>query len=268
MKNPQYHSSSPRTRGSQASTGHMGFSRIPALRCAAAGMTISLLLAGCDSIMGPSPDDYITGTAVTASGQLNIAANKVVPEASGHDVQFDHGTTDMDPAAKTFIAALKDNGVQTAEILIPPGDQFRDAHVLAITRALRASGIENTRISSRISTDLVGGDYRVEVVTASVKGPNCPNWSSSPTTSGANLPFSQMGCSITTNIGQMVQDPKHLERGVGNSTPNAARNSAAIQTYETNASTSTSSSSEGSGESSSSTSGTSGTSSASTSSSQ
>lgn len=96
----------------------------------------------------------------------------------------------------------------------------------SVRDAVRAAGFEGAAIEpvayGKRAPVVPGGtpqawrqNRRVDVVIdrAVVVLPACPDWSRQSGTDFANLPLSNLGCGVRTNLGLMVADPRDLDRG-------------------------------------------------------
>lgn len=74
---------------------------------------------------------------------------------------------------------------------------------------------------------------RVEVVIERylVDLPPCPDWSRRSGTDFANLPHSNFGCAVRTNLGLMVAEPRDLARGRALAPADGVRESEAVRRY-------------------------------------
>ena len=191
----------------------------------------SLTLSAC-SMMEPDVDYMRTG--VDATGQLRLQANLLVPGMQTGQVIFAPGSKEIATSEAMPLVTFLDMGVQSVRIISPLKDSLRTERELALVRFLRGRGLESGRISTSTDSALASGTYRLEMATMDVTPPDCPNWSSSSTSSYSNLPWSQLGCAYVTNIGAMVADPQDLAAGAGNVRPDSARNSIVMQQYRSN----------------------------------
>lgn len=68
-----------------------------------------------------------------------------------------------------------------------------------------------------------------------ISPPNCPDWSASPVTNYSNAKQRNIGCSVVTNLGLMLEEPRDLEKGAsgGHVTPSPDRSADAIKNYRT-----------------------------------
>jgi pilus assembly protein CpaD len=75
----------------------------------------------------------------------------------------------------------------------------------------------------------------VEIVatTYSVRLPECPDWTRSPSFDPRNLPLSNLGCANAVNIGLMVADPADLAEGRQLGTADGIREAEAVVRYRT-----------------------------------
>ena len=117
------------------------------------------------------------------------------------------------------IGAARDN-----QVVISPRITFADsgagaqtarARAHAISRFLRARGLDPEIVLT--PTETAAGPSRVDVVVRQylVTLPPCPDWTDRPGWNFGNQRSGNWGCATATNLGLMVADPADLVRGAG-----------------------------------------------------
>lgn len=186
------------------------------------------LLSACDM-----PVDDAMRSGVDASSQMNLRANVITPHTEAATVVFDRKSVELDAKKSPSLSFLSGSGVQQVMLFTPANDALSEPRALAISRMIRAQGIASTRIVQEVLGSLPADTYRIEAKKLVVKGPPCPNWSQSATMNFYNKPFSQLGCSTVSNLGQMVDDPQDFTGNNALVAPDSARNVGVITSYKT-----------------------------------
>jgi type IV pilus biogenesis protein CpaD/CtpE len=115
-------------------------------------------------------------------------------------------------------------------------------------RKLLASMGFNSKIIMLEPTDSVKrNEVRIDIDYASVVSPRCPDWRASSVTTYSNTQQGGWSCANVNNMGLMVADPRDLERGSGNVSPDVRRNSEVLTGYHSNSGAEESSDSSSSG---------------------
>jgi len=131
-------------------------------------------------------------------------------------------------------SALRDispESVESVTVTLAPSQITNEERREHITKLLRYMGYPRKAIRFESVKGTRIREAHLDIAYASVVAPHCPDWRTSPVTTYSNTQNANFGCASTVNLGLMVADPRDLERGTGNVTPDAERNSAVIRNY-------------------------------------
>lgn len=221
-------------------------------------LILPMLLGACTSnwdMQGQDPKDFYKEHPVE---------NKVETKYETYAVHFipgvDRLTADDIDSLRSSLRNISPMATESVQIQVSPGDIHNAARQQHLTKLLRSFGYPEKTIMFEPSDTLGKNDMQLNIAYASVVSPHCPDWRTSPVTTYSNTNQGNLGCSSVTNLGLMVADPRDLEKGSGNVTPDSGRSLSVIQGYHSGAGATAASSSSSSSSGSSSGSSASGTS--------
>lgn len=173
-----------------------------------------------------------------------------------HSVLFPTASARIDAVEgqrlQTFLETL---GVQAGDVVRLEGHaderagdlynlQLSGQRIESVERAIRAAGYRQIRVQPVAygkRAPVVPGstpeawrqNRRVEVMVERdvVLLPACPDWSRESDRDFANLPLSNLGCGVRTNLGLMVAEPRDLARGRGLGPADGVKAAGAIERY-------------------------------------
>jgi pilus assembly protein CpaD len=133
-----------------------------------------------------------------------------------HSLSFAPGSAELRGseamALETFIdqSGVKPN--DRVFLAVPSGDPLAGARTARIASLLSRRGIDTQEVPAPAS-GVAPNHVLVLVDRYIAKAPACPDWSGSPETSHENLPGSNFGCATTSNLAEMIDNPRDLVRG-------------------------------------------------------
>ena len=147
------------------------------------------------------------------------------PEAA---LRFDNDTiTQMDG----FLAHTYPEATQRMLMTFGMRDPDRE---LYLTRLLRARGFKKSRMEYIYDENMHPDEVVITMDYSYVETPRCPDWRKNPMINYSNTNHSNFGCSTATNFAKQTANPHDLvQSGTTLITPDATRDSLAIQTYRT-----------------------------------
>lgn len=132
-------------------------------------------------------------------------------------------------ALSAFVGKLPRGGAES--IVLTFGDHDQDKHLYAI-RALRSKGFQKRVMKTVVDTLADANSVRIDLQTAVVVLPDCPDWRKSNTTNYSNTLHSNSTCSTVTNTGRMIANPRDIEKSNVDYIPaDGTLDSAAIGAY-------------------------------------
>lgn len=198
----------------------------------AALLTGLLSLSACMPEMdmqGVDPRDYYAAHPIK---------NKVVSSSESHVILFESGASKPSHGeVNKFREEIFDKSLlsaQAIEIQLTPADMRSKDRKAALEKMLKYMGYRGPA-PRYASSDLVVRDQALVTITfATVVPPNCPDWRLSPSNNFSNSSAANMGCATEVNLGQMVADPRDLQRGTGELPPTLSeRGDVAMKQYRT-----------------------------------
>lgn len=204
-------------------------------------LPVTLLAIAC------SPSSDFQGMPPEAYQAVYPKTNTVENFTDSHLVYFSAGKNSLSAEAedslRMFFSDIPPTSAESVMIVMRKPNDDR-AHYLI--RKLRALGFARSDIHLSTAASVARDSARIDVVYTVAIPPNCPDWRKSASHNFSNTLHSNMGCASVTNLGLMVADPRDLERGHGNVTPDPTRSSLAVQKYRSGADISAGSTSSGS----------------------
>ncbi|MBY0406989.1 MAG: CpaD family pilus assembly protein [Rickettsiales bacterium] len=206
--------------------------RYPATMLAALMLSAPLVLSGCSpslDMQGVDPREYYAE---------NPIVNKVSTQTQAHAVVFEKGASKLDKwEVSRFREAVFDKSMlslQSAKVQLSRADMKNEQRKASIKKMFKFMGYTGHNITFEAS-DLAAQDQAlVQLTFAVVVPPNCPDWRMSPSHNFGNGETANFGCATAVNLGQMVADPRDLERGTGELPPALSeRGDAVLRTYRT-----------------------------------
>lgn len=194
-------------------------------------MSSLMLVSACMPSMdmqGVDPRDYYAAHPIK---------NKVVAQTESHVVLFEPKAS---KPSKAEVNHLRDGmfdksllGAQKVEIQLTPADMRNTERKASLRKMLKYMGYRGDVTFA--TSDVVVTDQALVMLTfATVVPPNCPDWRMSPVHNYSNHSNANFGCATEVNLGQMVADPRDLERGTGELPPALSeRGDMAMRMYRT-----------------------------------
>ena len=169
----------------------------------------SLLLAGAVALATAScepaerTNDYRINHKIAVSKEIVSLTVKVpIGEAGMAGLEL----ANFEKFARRFI----DGGHGQLRIEAAAGNKAEEAAALEMRQKLLEAGVRANEID--LASGGVGNDAIVLSYDAYVaKAPECENWTANATFNWSNQTYSNFGCSVQRNLGQMVSDPRDLE---------------------------------------------------------
>ncbi len=188
---------------------------------------ISLLpLAACN----PATDYNGTDPATYLSTHEKVS--QVETLYATYNVSFTGSTLSIDEKERlhAFLNDISATNIDHVTVSFRTRDNDRAKHLL---RLLRTEGMPKSAVSFTTDKNIPSSSAKLDVAYSMAVLPNCPDWSKSSTHNYSNTMQSNMGCATAVNLGLMVADPKDLESGSGDITPNPDRTAMVLEKYRT-----------------------------------
>jgi len=131
-------------------------------------------------------------------------------------------------------SALRDispEAVESVMVRIAPSQAANEERREHIIKLLRYMGYPRKVVHFESLKGTRAREAHLDIAYAAVVLPHCPDWRTSPYLTYSNTHNANFGCASTVNLGLMVADPRDLEKGTGNVTPDSERNSTVIRNY-------------------------------------
>ncbi len=162
--------------------------------------------------------------------------HKVETRSQSHDVFFPSGQARlMGTEIDALMAGLSDvspSAVESVQIQLHPSQMHNEARKQHLIKILRSRGYAKKDILFEPMPSLDVNGARIDVSYAAYVMPHCPDWRTSPVTNYSNMMNpSNFNCAHRVNLGLQVADPRDLEYGAGDDTPNAQRAAKVVQDY-------------------------------------
>lgn len=191
-----------------------------------------MILGGCSSewdMYGKDPKDYYRDHPIK---------NKVERRNESRQVFFAPGSSRLSQSdIESLRGALRHvspMAVESVQLQVHPSQQGHTARNEYIRKLLRSMGYKPSAVMIEPTDTVKRDEMRIDLSYASVVSPRCPDWRASPTTTYSNTQQGGWSCAYVNNMGQMIADPRDLERGSGASSPDARRNSEVLSGYHSN----------------------------------
>jgi pilus biogenesis lipoprotein CpaD len=203
-------------------------------------LVLAMMVSACATrdLQGVDPKDFYTEHPVKNTVEtrhmlytldFSIDKNRLM----GDDIDdFQSAVRDISPEA-----------VESVVVKLSPSQMNNEARRQHITKLLRVMGYKTRAIMFESSKETHVREAQLDISYASVVLPHCPDWRTSPVTTYSNTQQANFGCASAVNLGLQVADPRDLEQGSGDPTPDSERNSAVIRAYKTGTPSATTSSS-------------------------
>ena len=164
--------------------------------------------------------------------------NKVETKNETYTVRFnpytDMLTADEIGALRAGLGHVSPTAVESVQVQLHPSQAGNEGRKEHLTKLLASMGYPKRSVFFESSEAVERDDARLDVAFASVVSPRCPDWRSSPVTTYSNTGFGGFGCASVTNLGLQVADPRDLERGTSDPSPNPDRNAKVLEQYRNN----------------------------------
>lgn len=192
-------------------------------------VSMAALLGGC------MPQWDLQGHDPKAFYSANPPKNKVETRTQMHMVHFAPGASTLPAdelaALRMGVRDVSPMAVETLQVQLHPSQMRNSLRKNFITKQLRNLGYVEADVLFESSDTLDRDEARIDIGYAVTVLPHCPDWRRSPVTTYSNTSQGNFGCASTVNLGLMVADPRDLERGEGNGTPDTERTTQVIRDY-------------------------------------
>jgi pilus biogenesis lipoprotein CpaD len=133
-----------------------------------------------------------------------------------HGVTFppfrDEVTAEERQKLAAFVRRLQADRTSVS-LLTSPAGPLQGQRAAAVRGQLQALGVPVTTVTTARGLAVGPDTVVVSAESYSARALNCPDWSKSPEYDPLNLPNSNLGCSTSRNIADMVENPRDLEIG-------------------------------------------------------
>ena len=182
------------------------------------GLLVSVmsLLSACASwdMQGHDPRVFYDEHPIENKIEMRTQAYRVVFEPDGDALS--------EAERNQFYAQINHRSmlsVQEIVIDVSPANRWQSQRQAYLEKMLSHMGYHDGNIRFQISDAVPSNVAVIHMTYAQVVPPRCPDWRKSPSNNYSNSPHANFGCATTVNLGQMVADPRDLQRGTGELPP-------------------------------------------------
>jgi pilus biogenesis lipoprotein CpaD len=190
-----------------------------------------LVLSACVpqlDMQGVNPQEYYAEHPIENSVEIRHAVHTMTFAAG-----TDRLTGDAIDALQMALVDATPTATESVTVSLAPAQMGNDKRKEHISKLLRSMGYARKQITFEAAKDTKNNTAEVDVTYAEVVSPHCPDWRTSPVTTYSNSQQGgNIGCASVVNLGRMVADPHDLVKGVGEVSPDSARNAAVISGYK------------------------------------
>ncbi len=164
--------------------------------------------------------------------------NKVEKKTESQLVRFESGSQRLSPAGIDALRGafrhVSPMAVESVTLQVNPSQQLNQQRHEHLRKLLANMGFRPAALAVEPTESVSRDEVRIHVDYASVVSPRCPDWRTSPVTTYSNTSQAGWSCAYVNNMGLMVADPRDIERGSGNVSPDVRRNSEVLTGYHSN----------------------------------
>jgi pilus biogenesis lipoprotein CpaD len=197
-----------------------------------------IALLGLLSMAACAPEADMQGHDPKDFYRAHPIKNKVERKTESFAVRFQPGSERL---TSSDIAQLREQlrhvSPMAAEMItlqVHPSQQHDQARHEHLRKLLASIGFKTSGMAIEPTESVEKNQVRIDLDYAVVVSPRCPDWRTSSVTTYSNTQQAGWSCAYVNNMGLMVVDPRDLQRGSGEVSPDVRRNSEVLTGYHTN----------------------------------